>query len=87
MVSHGEYAAVLWKLKAWLAAHPAPDAPIIGVAGGDDELSPRQIVREVEKRTPLGQELVDRWVGLVGLEHIMAAPVTSQESPGTSHEP
>ena len=86
MVTQAEYAALMWKLKAWVAAHPKPDTPIIGVAGENEVLTPRQIVREVEKRTPRGEQFIDRWLSLVSFDQIMAAPFASEISKGKSSE-
>lgn len=69
--------SVVGKLRQWVAAFPDPDQPIIGIArgdGGEEVLSPKQILRSVEERTAVGQEFVERWVTMV-INHIDVSKV------------
>lgn len=61
---------VLQKLNQWVEALPEPDRPIIARADGSEMLSARQIVDEVDRGTPLGDEIVQNWIDLA-LNHVM----------------
>jgi hypothetical protein len=61
---------IISKLHHWLESFPNPDQPIIGVAGEEEALTPRQIVRDVDDGTEEGERFVRRWVELA-VEHIM----------------
>jgi hypothetical protein len=61
--------AVTAKLQEWVEAFPEPDAPMIGIAGGPGgetkTLSARQILREVQNGTTIGDALMKNWMELV----------------------
>jgi len=57
--------SVTEKLKEWVETHPAPDTAIVAAAGTEEALSPRQILREVQSRTTVGEEIVKNWVSLL----------------------
>lgn len=59
--------AVAQRVKEWVDAIPEPDRPLIAAAGvhGKALLTPRQLLHEVQSRTPTGEKIVENWVGLV----------------------
>jgi len=52
---------VLQELRKWVQSSDDADDPFVGLANGMETLSPRQILSEVEKRSPLGVEFVKHW--------------------------
>jgi hypothetical protein len=62
-------ARIAQKLELWVAA--MPDEPIVGAAGsGQATLTPRQLLEHVQRKTPLGESFVKRWLSLA-VTHIM----------------
>ena len=52
---------VLQELREWVQSGEDVDEPFLGFAGSDRTLSPRQILEEVETRSPLGVDFVKHW--------------------------
>jgi hypothetical protein len=52
---------VLQELREWVQSSGDADEPFIGLANGVQTLSPRQILSEVENRSPLGDDFVRHW--------------------------
>jgi len=52
---------VLQELREWVQSSDDADEPFAGLANGTGVLSPRQILSEVENRSPLGVEFVKHW--------------------------
>jgi hypothetical protein len=73
MVDEKTYHAILDKLRQWERAFPNPDEPLFGAAVGwsGRMQSPRQIVSEVERKTPAGRQFIEQWVQRVGRDHIL----------------
>lgn len=70
---------ILTQLNQWLEVVPEPDEALIGFGSEDAEMSPRQIVKAVEKRTPFGEQLVDRWVDLA-VDHIVSSALEIEDA-------
>lgn len=63
---------ILGKLKDWVAVLPDPDKPLVGTLVGEETLSARDIVQQVENRTPKGDEFVRHWIRLA-VNHVMTS--------------
>src|SRR2546430_1856581 len=62
----GTYGMVLAALREWVERHPRPDEPVrLSLSG--QPLSPRQLVREVERRSRTGREFVAGFERLAAL--------------------
>jgi hypothetical protein len=77
---------ILGKLKEWVNVMPNPDKEIIGMLGpGPDgrseTLSANDIVAHVERRTTMGDQIVQHWVRLA-LNHIMTSTLLRKNSGG-----
>ena len=73
------------KLSQWVALFPDPYKPIIGSAGGEESLSPMDILNEVRDRTPEGNRFVERWYQLA-LEHIIDSDLKVDDEDGAYEE-
>ena len=66
-------ANIVGKLKQWVDVIPDPNKPIIGVLGErmrPETLSPNDILDQVQRRTAVGEQLVQHWIHLA-VDHIM----------------
>lgn len=77
--------AIERKLSQWVASLPNPYDPIIGTAGGEDGLSPIDILNEVRDRTPQGLAFVERWHQMA-LEHIMNSELDNPDEQDNQEE-
>ncbi|HEY1380042.1 MAG TPA: hypothetical protein VGF55_24780 [Gemmataceae bacterium] len=75
MVDEAIYEMVLRRLREWEHGFRDPTEPLYGPGGeaGGVMRSPRQIVSEVERRTPAGRQFVENWVRQVGPHRIAQA--------------
>lgn len=65
-MSPQDRATLVGKLKQWVELIPEPDMPLVGFADGSSRVfTPRDIVAEIEKGTPLGQEFADSFAKML----------------------
>jgi hypothetical protein len=57
-------AILVQELSDWVEAMPEPDKPMVGLAGPNQVLSARDLLREVERETPLGEAMLEHWAAL-----------------------
>jgi hypothetical protein len=74
--------AIVRKFEAWLRAQRDPDRVMFGRASsgrffpgagssGSLPRTPNQIVAEIRAWTPWARDLMERWIGAVGLERFL----------------
>jgi len=66
--------AIIQKLDDWVEKVPQANKPLIGAADGSAALSPKDIVKHVKERTPLGEKVVSNWAELT-LKSIKDTPL------------
>jgi hypothetical protein len=66
--------AIIQKLDDWVETVPQASKPLIGSADGSAALSPKDIVKHVKDRTPLGEKVVSNWAELT-LKSIKNTPL------------
>jgi hypothetical protein len=76
---------VLRKLNRWASSMADPDQPVIGMAGGEF-LSPMDLIRDVEQRTPRGERFLRYWLDMA-LKLVMEGPTRGGESPAGPTSP
>ncbi len=80
------------ELGRWLAAHPTPDDPVLGLGAGlapgfasSSELTPRQIVEAVRLQSPQG-EFVVRMLEVAIRRHSLEEVLASFAEEGRNQE-
>lgn len=74
-------ANIIGKLKQWVNVIPDPDKPIIGVMSARmqrETFSPKDILDQVQRRTAVGDELVQNWINLA-VDHIMRSTLLRED--------
>jgi len=72
MLTVQENEAVLAALQAW--AKSTPDEPVIGFLGGDERLTPQQVVTHVRTKTSHGRamlEMLEHGIRREGVERVV----------------